>query len=132
MRERNGLRWLRRRLREGVRDNTWLLPLVGGVLGFVLAQLVPTQGSENEADWTVTVDRARDTLFGMLALMFTALSVVLALASVAATNVVGRFGSRTLRVYLRRSVEKFVVGSFALASTFILVEQFQLLSLIHI
>ena len=126
MRERNGLRWLRRRLREGVRDKTWLLPLVGGVLGFVLAQLVPTQGSENEADWTVTVDRARDTLFGMLALMFTALSVVLALASVAATNVVGRFGSRTLRVYLRRSVEKFVVGSFALASTFILVEQFQL------
>lgn len=128
MAEAHALRWLRRRLREAVRDNTWLLPLVGAVLGFALAQLVPT-GDGNDAEWTVTVDRARDTLFGMLALLFTALSVVLALASVAATNVVSRFGSRTLRVYLRRSVERFVVGSFALAAVFIMVEQFQLRTL---
>ncbi|MGI9598657.1 MAG: DUF2254 family protein, partial [Acidimicrobiales bacterium] len=119
------LRRLRRRLREATRDNTWLVPLVGGLLGFGLAQLVGS-GSSDDAGWTVTVDRSRDTLFGILGLMFTALSIVLALASVAAQNVVGRFGSRTLRLYLRRSPERWVVGSFALAAAFVLLQQFQL------
>ena len=76
--------------------------------------------------WTVTVDRSRDTLIAALGLVFTSLSIVLALASVSAQNVVGRFGSRTLRMYMRRSSSRWVVGTFALAATFILTEQFQL------
>jgi len=119
------LRRLRRRFREASRDNSWLLPLIGGVLGFVLSLLVGTE-ADGGSGWTITVDRARDTLFGILGLMFTALSIVLALASVAAQNVVGRFGSRTLRIYLRRSPERLVVGTYALAAAFVLSEQYQL------
>jgi uncharacterized membrane protein len=61
-----------------------------------------------------------------LGLVFTAFSIVLALTSVAAQNVVGRFGSRTLRIYVRRSADRWIIGAFALSATFILSEQFQL------
>ena len=124
--DREWWRWLRRRLREAVRDNQWLLPALGALTGFALAMVIGT-GDEVETDgWTVTVDRSRDTLLAVLGLVFTALSIVLALASVSAQNVVGRFGSRVLRIYTRRSADRWVVGMFALAASFILVEQFQL------
>lgn len=119
-------RWLRRRLREGIRDNTWLLPLAGGIAGIVLARLVSSSGIADDTRWTVTVDRGRDSFAGALVLVFTALSIVFALASVAAQNIVSRFGSRTLRVYLRHSVDKWVLGMFALTAFFILAEQVQL------
>jgi len=124
--ERRWFRWVRRRGREGVRDNQWLLPLLGALLGLALAALVGTGGGTEQDPWTVTVERARDTLFGSLALVFTALSIVLALASVAAQNVVGRYGARVLRIYARHSADRWVIGVFALAATFILAEQFQL------
>jgi uncharacterized membrane protein len=107
-------------------DNQWLFPAVGGVLGLAFAQVVGT-GSENESSqWTIPVDRGRDWLIATLGLTFTALSIVLALASVAAQGVVGRFGSRTLRIYVRRSVQRWIVGFFAFTASFILAEQFQL------
>jgi uncharacterized membrane protein len=62
-------------------------------------------------------------------LVFTAFSIVLALTSVAAQNVVGRFGSRTLRIYVRRSADRWIIGAFALSATFILSVQFQLRTL---
>ena len=126
MARRHWLRWFRRRLRESIRDNSWLLPAIGGLAGLLLSRAIGAGDASDTRGWTITVDRSRDTLFGMLALLFTALSIVLALASVAAQNVVGRFGSRTLRLYLRRSVERYVIGAFALTAAFIMSEQFQL------
>jgi uncharacterized membrane protein len=119
-------RWLVRRFREAARDNQWLIPLLGAVSGLVLAMLIGTGGGPEEDPWTLSVDRSRDTLSGALALVFTAISIVLALASVAAQNVVGRFGSRVMRIYARVSPDRWVIGGFALTAMFILVEQFQL------
>jgi uncharacterized membrane protein len=119
-------RRVRRRLREAIRDNAWLLPAVGAVTGFALAQAVGTGGGDETDGWTVTVDRSRDSLLAGLGLVFTAFSIVLALASVAAQNVVGHFGSRTLRIYIRHSADRWVIGAFALTASFIIVEQFQL------
>ncbi|MGI9644158.1 MAG: DUF2254 family protein [Ilumatobacteraceae bacterium] len=118
-------RWTGRRLREAVLDNVWLLPALGALAGLLLALVVGTGGGEERDPWTVTVDRSRDTLFASLGLVFTALSIVLALASVAAQNVVGRFGSRMLRIYARRSADRWVIAVFAMAAMFILTEQFQ-------
>ena len=119
-------RWVRRRFGEAIRDNAWLLPAIGALTGFVLAQIVSTEAGDDPDGWTVTVDRSRDSLLAGLGLVFTAFSIVLALASVAAQNVVGRFGSRTLHIYIREGADRWVIGSFALASAFILTEQFQL------
>ena len=96
-------RWLIRRFREAARDNQWLIPAIGAVSGVILAMLIGTGGAPEDDPWTVSVDRSRDTLSGALALVFTTLSIVLALASVAAQNVVGRFGSRVMRIYSRQS-----------------------------
>ena len=126
MKDPEGFRWLRRRWREAARDNQWLLPALGALVGVLLAMGVGTGGGVETHKWTVTVDRSRDTFISALGLVFTALSIVLALASVAAQNVVGRFGSRTLRIYMRRSADRWVLGMFALAAAFILTEQFQL------
>ena len=119
-------RWLVRRFREASRDNQWLIPALGAVSGVALAMLIGTGGGSEDDPWTITVDRSRDTLASALALVFTSLSIVLALASVAAQNVVGRFGSRVMRIYARRSPDRWVIGAFALAAMFIVVEQFQL------
>jgi len=126
MRDREWPRWFRRRIREAIRDNQWLLPTLGALVGLLLAMIVGTGGGPETHRWTVTVDRSRDTLIAALGLAFTALSIVLALASVAAQNVVSHFGSRTLRIYLRASADRWVIGVFVLAATFILTEQFQL------
>jgi uncharacterized membrane protein len=119
-------RWARQRVRETVGDNQWLFPAVGAVLGLALAQVVGTGGANESAQWAIPVDRGRDWLIASLGLTFTSLSIVLALASVAAQNVVGRFGSRTLRIYIRHSVQRWIVGAFAFTTSFILAEQFQL------
>ncbi len=125
----NGLRAarrFRRRLREATRDNQWLVPALGAFTGLALSAAANTIGGPESDPWSVDVDRSRDTMIAALGLMFTALSIVLALTSVAAQNVVGRFGSRTLRIYSRRSADRWIIGAFALAATFILSEQFQL------
>jgi uncharacterized membrane protein len=119
-------RWLRRRFQEAVRDNQWLMPAIGAISGLVLSRIVGTGGGTEDDPWTVTVDRSRDTLIAALGLVFTALSIVLALASVAAQGVVGRYGSRVLRIYARRSPDRYVIAMFAMAAMFILSEQFQL------
>jgi uncharacterized membrane protein len=128
--EPRSIRWLLRRAREAARDNQWLVPLIGAVVGWILAMLVGTGGREEANPWTISVDRARDTLAGSLALVFTSMSIVLALAAVAAQNVVGRFGSRVMRLYARRSPDRWVIAGFTLAATFIATEQFQMRRLV--
>lgn len=124
--DREWWRWIRRRMREAARESQWLLPALGALVGLSLALVVGTGGGAETRNWTITVDRSRDSLIAALTLVFTSLSIVLALASVSAQNVVSRFGSRTLRIYTRRSTSRWVLCIFGLAAVFILVEQFQL------
>ena len=91
------LPWFWRRLREAARDNRWLVPAVGALSGWLLAIVVGTDVAQDTSSM-VSVDRSRATLAGALGLVFTALSIVMAMASVAALNVVSRFGSRVLRI----------------------------------
>ena len=122
------LRRLGRRLRDAGRDNQWLVPAIAAATGWLLSLAVGTDG-DTSSGWTITVDRSRDTLLTSLGLVFTGLSIILALASAGAQNVVSHYGSRTLRIYLRHSADRWVIGAFAMAAAFILTEQFQLRTL---
>ncbi len=122
-------RWTLRRASAATRENQWLLPVIGAVAGLSLSLVVGTGGGNEGSEWAISIDRARDWLILSLGLTFTSFSIVLALASVAAQNVVNRFGSRTLRIHIRHSVQRWVVGAFAFTASFILSAQFQLRTL---
>jgi hypothetical protein len=64
--------------------------------GLLLALAIGTGGGTETHEWTVTVERSRDTLIAALALLFTALSIVLAMASVAAQTRLWRVDVRFL------------------------------------
>jgi len=106
-----------------VRDKAWVAPAGGAILGTVLGLVAGTRSIADEP-WTISVDRSRDILGNALALVFTAMSIVLALASVAAQGVATRYGSRALRLYVRRSVDRWVISTFAFTAMFILAAQF--------
>lgn len=119
------VRWARRRLRETIQDNGWIAPAVGAATGTILGIAVGTLAADTEP-WTLSVDRSRDVMGNALALVFTAMSIVLALASVAAQGVANRFGSRALRIYARRSADRWVIATFAMAAMFILAVQYDM------
>ena len=106
-------------------DNIWAAPLLGAIVGLGIGVAVGTRGS-SEDPWTISVERSRETFANTLALIFTALSIVLALASVASQGVASRFGSRALRIYARRSVDRWIISLFAMSAMFVFVMQFNM------
>jgi uncharacterized membrane protein len=131
--EKESERRFRRALRaatEAVSENQWLLPVVGAVLGVLLALGLGRAGGDPNPDiWSITVDEARNSVLSVLSILFAGLSIVLALGSVTIQNVVGRFSLRLLRIYIRNPWDKAVIAVFALTSTFILTEWFLLSAL---
>ena len=131
--EKESERRFRRALRaatEAVSENQWLLPVVGAVLGVLLALGLGRAGGDPNPDiWSITVDEARNSVLSALSILFAGLSIVLALGSVTIQNVVGRFSLRLLRIYIRNPWDKTVIAVFALTSTFILTEWFLLSAL---
>ena len=131
--EKESERRFRRALRaatEAVSENQWLLPVVGAVLGVLLALGLGRAGGDPNPDiWSITVDEARNSVLSALSILFAGLSIVLALGSVTIQNVVGRFSLRLLRIYIRNPWDKAVIAVFALTSTFILTEWFLLSAL---
>lgn len=83
-----------------------MFPAVGAVVELTFAKVVGTGSGNEVSQRAILVDRVRDWMIASFGLTFTALSIVLALASVAAQNVVSRFGSRTLRIYIQHSVQR--------------------------
>jgi uncharacterized membrane protein len=115
---------------EAASDNQWLLPAVGAASGLVLTIVLGrARGFSNPNAWQITVDVTRSTLLSVLAILFSGLSIVLAVASVTVQNVLGRYSMRLARIYLRNPMDKAVVAVFAMAATFILVRFFQLRTL---
>ncbi len=118
------LKALRRSARRFARENTWALPALGAIVGVLFALIVRNVGSTHApGTWGVTVDRARDSLMGGLAIVFTGLSIVLALTAVTAQNVANRFSLRLLRIQQRGLRDKFVIAVFTMATTFIITTQ---------
>lgn len=125
---------LRRRLWRAVqagleiaRETQWLVPTAAIALGVLMALVAGTFGQNPDPEsWTISVARARDSLMSLLSLVFAGMSIVLAVGSVTTQNVVSRFSLRMLRIYQRELRDKAVIGSFALAASFIMIEQIRL------
>jgi uncharacterized membrane protein len=120
-------RWTQGRL-EGLDDqlteNQALLSLVGALGGVVLAIVVERVGPDPDpASFAITVNQARATLLSFLALLFTGLSIVLALSALAAQNTANRFSLRLFRLRLRVDLDKVVVAGLALSGSYVITTQ---------
>ena len=125
-------RWYRRRRRRAavaLRESQWLLPAIGMILGAMLALALGTfDRNPDPNDWAITVDRARDTMMSILAILFTGLAIVLSLATMTAQAVASRFSLRLLRVHLRGLADKFIIAIFTMTTTFMVIEQMRMVS----
>ncbi|MDX2381002.1 MAG: DUF2254 family protein [Acidimicrobiia bacterium] len=120
-------RWYRRRRRSAsaaLRESQWLLPLIGVLIGVFLSLLVDSTNWDSDPDnWAITVDRARDTMMSILAILFAGLAIVLSLSTMTASTVASRFSLRLLVVYLRSMANKVVIAMFMMTTTFMILEQ---------
>ena len=124
------LKALRRSARRYIVENTWALPAIGALVGILLALALRNVGSTHAAgSWGITVDRARDSLIAGVAVIFSGLSIVLALTAVTAQSVASRFSLRLLRIQQRGWRDKVVIAVFALTTMFIITTQLGLRSL---
>ena len=72
-------------VKAALEEDQALVGVLGALSGAVGAIVVERLGPEPDPDtFAITVDQARASLLSMLALVFTALSIVLALAALAA------------------------------------------------
>ena len=123
------LRTIRRSARRFVVENTWALPALGAVAGILLALALRNVGTTHApGSWGITVDRARDSLIAGIAVIFSGLSIVLALTAVTAQSVASRFSLRLLRIQQRGWRDKVVIAVFTMAAMFILMTQLGLRS----
>jgi len=101
-----------------------LLAMLGALGGGGGAFLVERYGpAPDPVTFAITVDQARASLLSALALVFTGLSIVLALTALATGNMASKFSPRLLRMKLRTSGNKWVLSVFAATATFILTSQ---------
>jgi len=111
-------------LRTALRENQEFAPILGAALGALSAVAVERYGpTPDQGSVAVTVTQARASLLSALALVFTGLSIVLALTSLTAGSTANMFSKRLLRMQLRRSSDKLVLGVFALTASFIVGSQ---------
>jgi uncharacterized membrane protein len=105
-------------------EDQGLVAVVGAVGGAVGAIVVERFGPEPDPDvFAITIDQARASLLSALALVFTGLSIVLALTALATGNMASKFSPRLLRMKLRSSGNKQVLGVFAATAAFIITSQ---------
>lgn len=123
-------RWTQGRL-DGLDDelieNQGLLALIAALAGVLLANFVDRVWPDPDpVTFAITVDQARATLLSTLALLFTGLSIVLALSALAAQNTANRFSLRLFRLRLRVSFDRVVVAGLALSASYVVTTQFLL------
>ena len=110
--------------RTARREDQAVTPVVGALGGVALAFAVERYGpAPDAADFTITVAQARSSLLSALALVFTGLSIVLALTALAAGNMASKFSPRMLRMRLSGGGNKWVLGAFAATASFIITSQ---------
>lgn len=105
-------------------EDQGLTAIVGATVGAFAAIAIERYGTAPDPEtFAITVDQARASLLSALALVFTGLSIVLALTSLAAGNMASKFSPRLLRMKLRDSGNKWVLGTFSLTASFIITSQ---------
>lgn len=118
------LRGIAEDFRTARREDQALTPIAGAIAGIALAFVIERYGPEPDpADFAITTSQARASLLSALALVFTGLSIVLALTALAAGNMAGKFSPRLLRMRLSGSGNKWVLAAFALTAAFIVASQ---------
>ena len=101
-----------------------MTPIVGAIAGVALAFAIERYGPEPDpANFAITTSQARASLLSALALVFTGLSIVLALTALAAGNMASKFSPRLLRMRLSGGGNKWVLGAFALTAAYIIASQ---------
>lgn len=113
-----------RRLIESSRENQWFLPILGAVIGVILAFAFGlSEASPDEVAWTLTVAEGRSTLLSWLSILFAAFSIILALATLTIQNVVSKYSVRMYRLYQRDLRDRYVLALFAMTAAYIITEQ---------
>ena len=111
-------------LRTALRENQEFAAVLVRLWGHCWRWRVERYGpTPDQGSVAVTVTQARASLLSALALVFTGLSIVLALTSLTAGSTANMFSKRLLRMQLRRSSDKLVLGVFALTASFIVGSQ---------
>lgn len=118
-----GLGELVRRVGRQMRETGWAGPLVGAIGGFGLAVLLQYVGPASSANAnSATVQDSRQGIWSALALLFTGLSVVLAVVTLTAQNTSNQFSPRLLRIKMMALAERMVLITFSFAATYIITE----------
>ena len=107
-----------------VEEDQGVAAILGGLGGLAGAVVAERYGPEADLDaFAVTIAQARASLLSALALVFTGLSIVLALTALTTGNMASKFSPRLLRMRLRSSGNKSVLATFAGTVGFILTSQ---------
>ena len=115
--------------KTALKEDQALAAGVSAGCGVVAAVMTERLGPEADpTTFAVTASEARSSLLSMLALVFTALSIVLALTALTTSNMASKFSPRVLRMHLRGNENKWVLAVFALTASFILASQVLLAS----
>jgi len=110
--------------RTTFKEDQALLALFGALSGVVAALLMDLYGPDpDSSSLTITVTQARAVLLSALALVWTGLSIVLALTALTTGNMANKFSPRFLRMSLRHSNNKWVLSVFVLTASFIVTSQ---------
>jgi len=111
-------------IETALEEDQGLAAVLGALGGFAGAILAERYGPEPEPDaFAITIAQARSSLLSALALVFTGLSIVLALTALTTGNMASKFSPRLLRMRLRSSGNKWVLGVFAGTVGFIMTSQ---------
>jgi uncharacterized membrane protein len=106
-----------------MKDAAWLPPTAAAVLGFGLALLVAgIEGPANPKSVAIDIDRARNSLWAALTLLFTALTIVMAVVALIAQSMATRYSPRLLRVKLLVTAERRVLVAFTLTASYVLTQ----------
>ena len=118
------IRGIRDNIQNVLEEDQALTALVGAIGGAVGAFVTDRFGPEPDPEtFAITVDQARSSLLSALALVFTGLSIVLALTALATGNMASKFSPRLLRMRLRGGGNKRVLAVFAATAAFIITSQ---------
>lgn len=111
-------------LRTAVAESQEIMAILGTVTGVVLATVIERNSPQPDPEtFAITVAQARTSLLSALGLVFTGLSIVLALTALTAGNMASKFSARLLRMRLRGNGNKWMLATFALTASFILTTQ---------